>query len=354
MADVILRSVAKYFGHNKVTNDVSIEIRDGEFFSLLGPSGCGKTTILRLVAGFMRPDAGDILIGGVRVNDTPPNKRGIAMVFQNYALFPHMTVYENAAFGLMAAGGQGRRQVAEIVNDALSKVRLTGMEKRYPSALSGGQQQRVAIARSIALSPRVLLLDEPLSALDRKLRAEMQSELRDLQKALGTTALYVTHDQEEALALSDRIAVLNAGDVVQQGTPQEIYERPRNSFVADFMGIPNILSGVMVKVDGSDAIRIAEGIVLPSPTGGMAAGTEVRLAIRSECVALANDMNGIAGVVTSLTYLGSKLRCVIKTTDSIELVADIPSQILSLNDAPKIGSRINVRIDRKDIVIVDK
>src|SRR5437588_4893634 len=235
---IALENVSKsYAGHGAV-NDVSLEIREGEFFSLLGPSGCGKTTSLRMIAGFVEPDAGRVLLRGEDVTRVPPNKRPVNMVFQQYALFPHMSVYDNVAFGL-SVKGVPRKQHDDRVNDMLRVVALQGYEKRKPRQLSGGQQQRVALARALVNRPTALLLDEPLGALDLKLRKEMQLELKGIQHELGTTFIYVTHDQEEALTMSNRLAVMNKGHLEQLGTPAEIYELPRTRFVADFIGITN-------------------------------------------------------------------------------------------------------------------
>jgi spermidine/putrescine transport system ATP-binding protein len=250
---VELREVTKRFGSVAVVEGVSLQIRPGEFFSLLGPSGCGKTTTLRILAGFVQPDAGEVFIAGKRVTHLPPNERDVNMVFQNYALFPHLTVEQNVAFGLEIQK-LPRAQIRKRVGWALELVRLCGLESRYPHQLSGGQQQRVALARALVTQPSVLLLDEPLGALDLKLRQQMQLELKKLQRELAITFLYVTHDQEEALTMSDRLAVMNQGRVVQVGTPQEIYERPATRFVADFIGESNFLEGRVVAWDGKKAL----------------------------------------------------------------------------------------------------
>jgi iron(III) transport system ATP-binding protein len=222
-----------------------LSIEDGELFTLLGPSGCGKTTLLRLIAGFYAPDEGEIRFDGQSVNDVPASERGIGMVFQNFALWPHMTVHENAAYGLKLRR-LGQAEIATRVGAVFEKVRLTGLGDRYPGQLSGGQQQRVALARALVLSPQILLLDEPLSNLDAKIRVQVRQEIRKLQRELGITTMYVTHDQEEALTLSDRIAVFNQGKVLQVGPPKELYERPANRFVADFIGINNLIDGTVV------------------------------------------------------------------------------------------------------------
>jgi len=255
VAGVSLEGVTKIFaGGTRAVDAISLEIGEGEFFSLLGPSGCGKTTTLRMVAGFETPDAGLIRVGARDVTALPPEARDMGMVFQNYALFPHRTVVENVGFGLKMRG-VAREDVAKRVQDALALVRMTGLEERRPGQLSGGQQQRVALARAIVINPTVLLCDEPLGALDKKLRQAMQFELKALHARLGLTLIYVTHDQEEALTMSDRIAVMRGGRIAQLGAPREIYDRPTSRFVADFIGDTNILEGV------------AEGAMLRLPGG---------------------------------------------------------------------------------------
>jgi len=239
-AAIELEAVAKRYGAHAAVDGVSLSIGEGEFFSLLGPSGCGKTTTLRMIAGFVEPDEGRILLHGDDVTSVPPNRRPVNMVFQQYALFPHMSVYDNVAFGL-SVRGVPRKEHGDRVKEILRVVALEGYEKRRPRQLSGGQQQRVALARALVNSPAALLLDEPLGALDVKLRRHMQLELKRIQHEIGTTFVYVTHDQEEALAMSDRIAVMNGGRVEQLGTPREIYEHPASDFVADFVGTVNVL-----------------------------------------------------------------------------------------------------------------
>ncbi len=245
---VEIQGVSKYFGEVKVLDNICLSINKGEFFSILGPSGCGKTTLLRIIAGFERPDSGKIIIDGVDYTDVPPYKRPVNMVFQNYALFPHLNVFENVAFGLRYQN-LGRLEVKKKVFEVLELVKLTGLENRKPSELSGGQKQRVALARALVLKPKVLLLDEPLNALDPKLRKEMQIELKKLQHEVGITFIFVTHDQEEALSISDRIAVINAGRIEQVGTGYEIFEKPRTEFVASFMGARNLFTGNLRKLN---------------------------------------------------------------------------------------------------------
>src|SRR6187397_2079087 len=287
-AAIGLDRVSKRFGAVAAVDDVSLEIAEGEFFSLLGPSGCGKTTTLRMVAGFERPDEGRLLLQGDDVTDVPANKRPLNMVFQQYALFPHMSVHDNVAFGLKVKKVP-RKEHNGRIKEILRVVELEGLERRRPRQLSGGQQQRVALARALVNSPAALLLDEPLGALDVKLRKQMQLQLKAIQNDLGTTFVYVTHDQEEALAMSDRIAVMNGGQVEQIGGPREIYTRPQTAFVADFIGSLNVLELRVDELLGGYAVtRLDNGervVVTAGP--GMRVGDEVRIATRPEQVQLA-------------------------------------------------------------------
>src|SRR5690242_11186575 len=311
-AAIGLDRITKRFGGVGAVDDVSLEIAEGEFFSLLGPSGCGKTTTLRMVAGFERPDEGKIVLHGDDVTTVPANKRPVNMVFQQYALFPHMSVYENVAFGLKVkrvprAEHRGR------IEEMLRVVSLEGMEKRRARQLSGGQQQRVALARALVNRPAALLLDEPLGALDVKLRKQMQLELKRIQHTLGTTFVYVTHDQEEALAMSDRIAVMNGGRVEQTGNPREIYDRPRTAFVADFIGSLNALDLRIDELVGENAvIRLGEDerIVVPV-AAGHGPGETVRVAVRPERVRTApaataahDGGSRVDGTVAEVVFLG--------------------------------------------------
>jgi putative spermidine/putrescine transport system ATP-binding protein len=300
-ATVRLEGVSKSFdGRTRAVDDVDLAIAAGEFFALLGPSGCGKTTTLRMIAGFEVPDAGRILVGGTDITDMPVHKRDMGMIFQSYALFPHRTVAENVAFGLRMRG-LPRREVADRVAQALRQVALEGLEHRRPGELSGGQQQRVALARAIVVRPPVLLCDEPLAALDRKLRQSMQLELKQLQKQLGVTLIFVTHDQEEAMTMSDRIAVMNAGHIEQLGTPTQIYSRPRTRFVADFIGEINLFEGEWR--DG--AFRVAEGVVLPTDRQGQPGrGT---IAVRPERMGFAQANEApLAGRIESTSFVGGQ------------------------------------------------
>ncbi len=316
MADVHLElaHLTKRFGAAVAVDDVSFTIPRGAFATLLGPSGCGKTTTLRMIAGFYDPDAGDIRLSGRRINDLPAHRRGTAMVFQDYALFPHMTVFDNVAYGVRLAR-KSKAEIEKRVRDTLAFVGLGKMEERWPSQLSGGQQQRVAVARALVIEPEVLLLDEPLSNLDAKLREQLRSELRLLQQRLGMTFVYVTHDQEEALSLSDWIAVMNDGRVEQAGTPWDIYYHPRTVFLADFVGAVNLLPATVRAVDGS-GVTVAFGVhelrVRAPDDARLAAGQDVRLCIRPETLEIADERTGraavIEGEVARKSFLGDRMR----------------------------------------------
>jgi spermidine/putrescine ABC transporter ATP-binding subunit len=302
-ADVRLAGVHKRFGSVVAVNDVSVDIARGTIFSLLGPSGCGKTTTLRLIAGFEQPDTGDVYIRGARVTALPPYRRDFSMVFQSYALFPHLTVAQNVAFGLRMRG-VARTDRAHSVGEALDLVQLRALADRYPRQLSGGQQQRVALARSLVVKPAVLLLDEPLGALDKMLREEMQVELRSLQQRLGITAVFVTHDQEEALTLSDRVAVMRNGVIEQIGAPRDIYDRPRNAFVASFLGASNFVEGVVVgRESGSTIVDTPAGRV--SVHDDAPTGAHVRIAVRPERLRMGrSDAQGLPARIRDIVYRG--------------------------------------------------
>jgi spermidine/putrescine transport system ATP-binding protein len=301
--------VSKRFGGVGAVDDVSLEIADGEFFSLLGPSGCGKTTTLRMVAGFERPDEGRIVLQGSDVTTVPANKRPLNMVFQQYALFPHMSVYDNVAFGLKVKRVP-RADHEERVHEMLRVVSLEGMDKRRARQLSGGQQQRVALARALVNRPAALLLDEPLGALDVKLRKQMQLELKRIQHTLGTTFVYVTHDQEEALAMSDRIAVMNGGRVEQTGSPREIYEHPETAFVADFIGSLNAFDFRVDELIGDSAVmRLgARGRIVVPVDGSHSPGETLRVAVRPERIqigtAAGHGGSRLEGTVAEIVFLG--------------------------------------------------
>jgi len=318
-ADVALRGLEKRYGATRALDGVSLDVTPGEFFTLLGPSGCGKTTSLRAIAGFVRPDAGDVLIRGTRVNDVPPHRRRVGLVFQSYALFPHRTVRQNVAFGLRMQR-TARAEIGRRVSEALALVQLPGHGERYPRELSGGEQQRVALARALVTRPAVLLLDEPLGALDKKLRDHMKIELKRLQRDVGVTTIYVTHDQEEALTMSDRVAVMRAGRVEQVGAPREIYETPHTVFVAGFIGNTNLLSG---HSRGGAAIECG-GVTIATAGVAPAAGAAVTVAVRPERIRL-DDTGGLdnqlAATVAHVVYQGETVRYLLAADGGLELQA---------------------------------
>jgi putative spermidine/putrescine transport system ATP-binding protein len=346
MSSLIFERLGKSYSGTAVVSDVSLTIGQGEFVSLLGPSGCGKTTILRMVAGLVEPDRGRIVIGEEDVTALPPNKRGLGLVFQSYALFPHLTVFENVAFGLR------RRKIAgaeldKRVKEALALVRLDAFGARYPRQLSGGQQQRVAIARALAPRPRVLLFDEPLSNLDAQLRDEMQIELKRLQRGLGITTLFVTHDQSEALSMSDRVGVMAKGVMQQFATPEDIYHRPATGFVASFIGKPNRLSGkVASRNSAGGSVRLGEGLILPAAQIGAAEGAIVDVVIRQEAIGLHGGPladGGLRGVVALRSFNGARVQYVVRLDHGIELVAEATSS--GVNSALAVGSEVSLSID---------
>lgn len=320
MAPIVeLRDVEKQYGQTRALERISLEVNKGEFFTLLGPSGCGKTTTLRSIAGFVVPTSGDVLINGSLVNDVPPHRRRVGMVFQNYALFPHRTVFQNVAFGLRMQR-MPRAEIAAQVAWILGLVQLSDYGDRYPRQLSGGQQQRVALARALVTRPAVLLLDEPLGALDKKLRDRMKLELRRLQLEIGITSIYVTHDQEEALTMSDRIAVMNAGRVEQVGNPLEIYEQPKSLFVADFIGDTNLLDCQAVATNRV----VCKGQTMRVEGLDLAAGEAVKLAIRPEKLRVDLPMpldNTVNATVSHVIYQGNTSRYLLRSPEGIEVVA---------------------------------
>ena len=313
--EVQLVDLVKRFSDVTAVAGINLDMPPGEFFSLLGPSGCGKTTTLRLIAGFERPDEGQILLDGVDMVQTPPHKRNVNTVFQNYALFPHLTVAENVGFGLRYKEVSKQDARKKIV-DALELVRLSGFERRRPSQLSGGQQQRVALARALILNPAVLLLDEPLGALDAKLRKALQIELKALQEEIGITFVYVTHDQEEALTMSDRLAVMSNGRVEQIGTPSDVYEEPTTAYVADFLGISNLMDAEAdgLDADGHAKVRLGE-FSLAAGQGETDARGAVKIVIRPERVRLeessASGQNRVPGMVERVVYVGSIMQVIV-------------------------------------------
>jgi iron(III) transport system ATP-binding protein len=300
-----LRKVSKHFGAAPVLRDISLEVADRELFFLLGPSGCGKTTLLRLIAGFYEPDAGELFFGNRRMNGVPPHRRNAGMVFQNYALWPHLSVAENVGYGLEVRGIRGQER-DRLVREALAVVQVESLAERPPNQLSGGQQQRVALARALVIKPDVLLLDEPLSNLDARLRLELREEIRRIHEQTRITTVYVTHDQKESLSLADRIAVLRAGSVEQVGEPRTLYRAPVSRFVADFLGETNWLAGTLQEVrDGNARVQTATGTWLATAPLNLTAGDAVWLGFRPESVALgAAPCNGFTARVEHVTYLG--------------------------------------------------
>ncbi len=357
MPDLIVKDIVKRYGKVIAVNKVSFRVKDGEIISLLGPSGCGKTTTLRIIAGLTMPDEGQVLLGDKDITHLPPEQRGMGMVFQNYALWPHMTVYDNVAFPLKARG-LPQDEIDKRVKEALEMVRLYELRDRYPHQLSGGQQQRVALARAIAVQPKVLLLDEPLSNLDAKLREDMRFELRELQKKLGITAVYVTHDQAEALALSDRIAVMNAGRIMQIGTPKEIYEEPANTFVADFIGKINFIEGYLEEISdqGYVLVRTKHGFYIKAYTRRIKEKGPVVLGIRPNYIKIYPEkpdigkdekINVVGGTIIRGTYLGEIYDYRVKITD--ELVFRVQDQV-----EHSIGSRVYLVFPAEKTVVIEK
>jgi len=331
MSSVVFDGVARSYGATVALEHFDIELREGEFLALLGPSGCGKTTALRLLAGFIRPTGGRILMDGVDLTHVPPERRDIGMVFQEYALFPHMTVLENVAFGLRERRQRGAAVLARA-RELLQLVRLPELEGRYPAELSGGQQQRVALARAVAFGPRLLLMDEPLGALDLKLREAMQIEIKRIQRTLGITTLYVTHDQGEAISMADRIAVMNRGRIVQLGTPAEVYDRPRSRFVADFLGRVNLATARVLSTDGG-RLGLALGsarLEVPVPPGaqGATVGTAVPIAVRPESLRLDGTPRpgdcAVEGRIVQRIFAGNLLKVMVALGDDTAWMAEVP------------------------------
>ncbi|MCI9649040.1 ABC transporter ATP-binding protein [Oscillibacter sp.] len=349
-----LRNICMAFDDEPVLNNINLYINDKEFLTLLGPSGCGKTTTLRMIGGFATPTSGDVLFDGVRINDVPPHQRQINTVFQKYALFPHLNVFENIAFGLRmqrrpdpAAPGKKvkipEEEIRERVLEMLEIISLKGFEHRRPDALSGGQQQRVAIARALVNRPKVLLLDEPLGALDLKLRKDMQIELKRIQQQVGITFIYVTHDQEEALTMSDTIVVMDRGSIQQIGTPEDIYNEPKNAFVADFIGESNIIDGVMIQ----DHLVQMYGRQFPCLDGGFEPNEPVDVVIRPEDIDIVPVEQGqLTGTVTSVTFKGMQY----------DIIVDFKGfkWLIQTTDHSPEGARIGIKIDPDGIHVMKK
>jgi spermidine/putrescine transport system ATP-binding protein len=347
---VSIRGLTKRFGALRALDDVGLEVEPGEFLTLLGPSGCGKTTLLRLIAGFEEPDLGSILISGNDVAPLPAYKRPVNTVFQHYALFPHLTVGGNVAFGLEMAGCP-RGEIPGRVAKALEMVRLPGFADRRIDQLSGGQKQRVALGRAVVLEPDVLLLDEPMAALDLKLRKEMQVEVKNLQERLDTTFIFVTHDQDEALIMSDRIAVMNQGRIEQLGAPEALYEKPRTRFVADFLAVKNILEvDVVSSAEGRATLRTASGTVITAADDGFVAGAKACIGVRPEAIAFAAEgANAFPGTLDDEIYLG----------DSTDWRVRVGGEILTVSEGAttarsrKRGDAVQVSIPPEAILRLD-
>lgn len=337
-----LKDISVSFDAEQILDNISLEIGDKEFVTLLGPSGCGKTTILRIIAGFLEADSGDVFFDGKKINSVPANKRNINTIFQRYALFPHLNVYDNIAFGLRVKK-VAKDEIDTRVHEMLKLVNLEGFEKRSISRLSGGQQQRVAIARAVINKPKVLLLDEPLAALDLKLRKDMQTELKNIQKQLGITFVFVTHDQEEALSMSDKVIVMNEGKIQQIGTPLDVYNEPVNAFVADFIGESNIIDGVML-----DDFKVrVEGVTLQCLDKGFKVNEAVDVVIRPEDVDIVPAERGlITGEVTNVTFLGVHY----------EIIVDVNGfkWMIQTTDVQQVGDKVGLLIEPDAIHIMKK
>jgi putative spermidine/putrescine transport system ATP-binding protein len=351
MSFVVIKNLNKSFGANQVVCDVSLNIERGEFISLLGPSGCGKTTVLRMVAGFELPSSGKITIDGQDMTHLSPSKRGVGMVFQSYALFPNMNVADNVGFGLKVAG-KPQSEIKSRVAEMLELIKLPHLAGRYPYQMSGGQQQRVSLARALAASPRILLLDEPLSALDAKIRVTLRDEIRALQKKLGITTIFVTHDQEEALSMSDRVVVMNEGQIEQSGTPFEIYSHPKTNFVAGFVGTLSTFDAEIVDAK-SGALRISDQMISAGQALNGMSGQKMTLAIRPEAIALGHGgttANQLHVEVDDLKFMGSILR--VNTKVGMQsLMFEMFNQ--SGQQPPKIGEMITVNFAPQDLVLLE-
>ena len=351
MAFLELTHIKKSFGDIHVVHDFNMQIEKGEFVSFLGPSGCGKTTVLRMIAGFETPTAGTLSINGKDQRALKPNQRNIGMVFQAYALFPNMTVHDNVAFGLKVAG-MAKPDIDKRVKEMLALIKLDHLAGRYPYQMSGGQQQRVALARAIAVKPQVLLLDEPLSALDAKIRVSLREEIRAIQQQLGITTVFVTHDQEEALSISDRIVVMNAGRADQIGTPFEIYNKPATRFVASFVGTLNLIEGKVVDPDSNRIMIGDQGVTLKQSVTAYKPGDTVSLALRPEAGSLAESAKGdtaLTGEVSSAHFLGSVIRTrmnVAGNTISFDMF-NSPGMM-----PPSVGEKVTLRFASSDLLVI--
>ncbi len=351
---VRLQNLRKAYGPTVVLPDVNLEVQRGEFFTLLGPSGCGKTTLLRMIAGFNTITGGTIAFGDKVINDLAPAKRNIGMVFQNYAVFPHMTVRGNIAFGLHRRG-LGRAEIIRRTDQIMDVVHITDFADQYPRNLSGGQQQRVALARSIVIEPSLLLMDEPLSNLDAKLRIEMRQAIRDIQREVGITTIYVTHDQEEAMAVSDRIAVMNKGNIEHLGRPREVFLAPESLFVAQFIGRTNVLDCVVALEGGQLSLRCVSGLTLPVPESlssvlAARAGEDVVVTVRPQDVTLVVGGAGSAGEILSTEFLGQEVGLRIKIGESAPLNVSTSSALPELAT----GAKVRIAVEPERINVYDR
>jgi spermidine/putrescine transport system ATP-binding protein len=353
--DLVLEDVTKMYGDVRAVDRVSLEVGRGEFYSLLGPSGCGKTSTLRIIAGFERANEGKILLAGSDITATPPNRRRVNTVFQHYALFPHMTVEDNVAYGLKQKKLPSN-ELSSRLDEAIRTVRLEELRTRYPRQLSGGQQQRVALARALINEPAVLLLDEPLAALDLKLRKAMQHELKKLQERVGITFVYVTHDQEEALTLSDRIAVMNEGRILQEGTPSEIYERPRTRFVADFIGQTNFFEGVVTDSAGDTRVTTSEGFDFTcAPADFAERDMKVVVSVRPEALGPAtNQANRVQGRLARIDYFGDLVHYHVELKGDREVVMQVQNGADRAITAWRVGQTVDLGWAENDsLVLID-
>ena len=359
MVRLTLKGITRKFGDVTAVDDVSLEIARGELFFLLGPSGCGKTTLLRLIAGFYAPDAGSILFDDQDVTRTPPHRRNTGMVFQNYALWPHMSVRENVAYGLVLRKVPSSEQ-RDRVSEALGMVRMDAYGERSPNQLSGGQQQRVALARALVIRPDVVLLDEPLSNLDARLRLEMRDEIRRIHDETGATMIYVTHDQKEALSMADRVAVMDMGAVAQSGSPRSIYARPASTFVADFIGETNFVAGRLTSAETPLSVETAVGVLHSTvePADGLSPGDEVVCSVRPEAIrisepddAVGEEENVLDGIVRQTVYLGDHEQYSVRLNDGtpVKLVDHRPGRRRASPGAP-----IRLKCDASQVVVLRK
>jgi putative spermidine/putrescine transport system ATP-binding protein len=353
MAFLTLEKITKSFGNQTTIHGIDLAVERGEFVSFLGPSGCGKTTTLRMIAGFEPPSSGTIRIDGKDVTDLRPNQRNIGMVFQAYALFPNMTVADNIAFGLKVAK-KSSAEIAARVKEMLALIKLPDVGNRYPYQLSGGQQQRVALARALAVQPKILLLDEPLSALDAKIRISLRDEIRAVQRALGITTIYVTHDQEEALSMSDRICVMNDGRIEQLGTPFEIYNSPKTRFVASFVGTLNVLTGKVVDTATGRIAIDGQEVVTARGTNGTSHGDSLAVALRPEALAIGETepgRNSLKGVIEEVHFLGAVVRIRVRFGDN---VISLDTFNRPHSAPPERGAPVNVHFSHEDMLVLDR